>query len=325
MWRPPSCPRCPGSTGSSASPRTIRAAGRGRCRRGRRRRRALLHATLRHEKRVEDLLELLLLHDLLLERDVDERTLLAERALHELRRPRIADVGRERCNDEGGREIHELLRARLVDAHAFDAFRAQRADRVRENRRGEADREVDARHHDVQLELPRAGAPHDRGVVADDLEADHVHHLADRRVHLARHDRRARLHRGKDELAEAGLRARHEQPPISCPKVTGTASCRCVRPGFTMFSYSTAFDAKTSASLSSSAYSVFVRSRCASRIAVGVTSFVDCPMFTWSLGLTCSYVPRPPPRIWFARLAITSFATMCIDTPAPEWNGSSPN
>ncbi len=42
-----------------------------------------------------------------------------------------------------------------------------------------------------------------------------VHHLGDRRIHLPRHDRRARLHRRQPDLIEAGARARRHQPQIA--------------------------------------------------------------------------------------------------------------
>ncbi len=56
--------------------------------------------------------------------------------------------------------------------------------------------------------------------------------------------------------------------------------------------------------------------------AVGKTSFDDCPMLTWSLGWTGFLVPICPPRIWIARLAITSLAFMLLDVPDPVWKMS---
>ena len=120
-------------------------------------------------------------------------------------------------------------------------------------------------------------------------------------------------------------RTRSAHPENSCPNVTGTASCRCVRPGFTTPAYCFAFSSIALASLSSSSQSGFVSSSAARRMAVGVASFVDCAMFTSSFGFTCSYVPSPPPQIWFARLAMTSFTFMWNETPAPEWKTSTTN
>ena len=55
---------------------------------------------------------------------------------------------------------------------------------------------------------------------------------------------------------------------------------------------------------------------------MGVTSFVDWAMFTWSLGWTSEYSPRRPPSSSIARFAITSFAFMFCAVPAPIWNAS---
>ncbi len=55
-----------------------------------------------------------------------------------------------------------------------------------------------------------------------------------------------------------------------------------------------------------------------------MVSLVDWAMLTWSLGLT-RYWPSSPPRIWVARLAITSLTFMLWLVPAPAWNGSTTN
>ena len=57
-------------------------------------------------------------------------------------------------------------------------------------------------------------------------------------------------------------------------------------------------------------------------MAVGITSLDDWPMFTWSLGWT-RRSPRPPPRIWVARLAMTSLALVLVEVPEPVWKMSS--
>ena len=49
-------------------------------------------------------------------------------------------------------------------------------------------------------------------------------------------------------------------------------------------------------------------------------------MFTWSFGLTVAYSPRLPAlRSSLARFAMTSFAFMLCDVPAPAWNTSTTN
>ena len=60
-------------------------------------------------------------------------------------------------------------------------------------------------------------------------------------------------------------------------------------------------------------------------IAVGITSFEDCPMFTWSFGWTPPFAPGASWRTWFARFAITSFAFMFVDVPLPVWKMSRGN
>ncbi len=72
----------------------------------------------------------------------------------------------------------------------------------------------DDRLEGVELQLPAFGRHGDGDVVADDLEGDLVHHLGDHRVHLARHDRGAGLHRRKVDLADAGARARGKQAQV---------------------------------------------------------------------------------------------------------------
>ena len=59
------------------------------------------------------------------------------------------------------------------------------------------------RLEDVELEVPARAGDADRDVVAHDLRADHRQRLALRRVHLAGHDRAARLVRREHELADA--------------------------------------------------------------------------------------------------------------------------
>jgi len=57
--------------------------------------------------------------------------------------------------------------------------------------------------------------------------------------------------------------------------VMGTASWRCVRPGFTTPAYVAAFPSMAAAELLELVDSGLVRSSAARRIAVGVASFVD--------------------------------------------------
>src|SRR5438034_1920272 len=175
---------------------------------------SVLHAAFRHRERIENPPEVLLGHDLRVLRDVEQRAPLRQGLLHQRRGLGVADVRRERGHGERRARIHQLLRAILIDLEPRDRLLAEHAHRVREDRRREAVREVDARHHHVQLELAGLSAVGDRGVVADHLEAHLIHHLRNRGVDLARHDRRAGLPRGDAQLAEAGARSGHEQADV---------------------------------------------------------------------------------------------------------------
>ena len=62
------------------------------------------------------------------------------------------------------------------------------------------------RHHDVKLKIPVRGCPGDCHIVADHLRANHHQGFAHDRVHLARHDRAARLRRRKLNLTNAAAR-----------------------------------------------------------------------------------------------------------------------
>ena len=60
---------------------------------------------------------------------------------------------------------------------------------------------------DVELEVALGAGEPDRRVVADHLRAHHRHRFALRGVDLARHDRRAGLVLGEDELTQPRARA----------------------------------------------------------------------------------------------------------------------
>ena len=66
----------------------------------------------------------------------------------------------------------------------------------------------------VELQLAALRGGGHRGIRPDHAERDLVDDLGDDRVHLAGHDRRTGLTRGKVDLAEAGLRAAREQPKV---------------------------------------------------------------------------------------------------------------
>ena len=63
-------------------------------------------------------------------------------------------------------------------------------------------------------------------------------------------------------------------------------------------------------------------SAAATWMAVGMTSLLDCPMFTWSFGCTGSREPMGLPAICEQRFAMTSFAFMFVLVPEPVWKMS---
>ena len=85
--------------------------------------------------------------------------------------------------------------------------RRQQVDRLQQVAR-------DQRDAHVELELALHAADRDRGVVADHLRGDLQHDLRDHRVDLARHDRRALLQLGQEDLADAGARAGAHQREV---------------------------------------------------------------------------------------------------------------
>ena len=134
-----------------------------------------------------------------------QRRAVGVRGLRDRRRAFVADRRRER-RDEHQRPFHQLADARLVGANADDAVVGEGARRVREQSDRLEHRCDDHRLVDVELEMALAGGGRDRGVVAEYLAADHGQRLRLRRVHLARHDRRAGLVLRQDQFAEAGAR-----------------------------------------------------------------------------------------------------------------------
>ncbi len=105
----------------------------------------------------------------------------------------------------------------------------------------------------------------------------------------------------------------------SCPRVRGMASIRWVRPVLTTPSSSLARASKVAQSLCRAGSKVSRHCNTAlTRMAVGITSLLDCPRFTSSLG--CTWTPACSHR-----RAITSLAFMLLLVPEPVWNTSTGN
>ena len=129
------------------------------------------------------------------------------RVLRDLRRLVVADVAVQ------GRHLHEVDVQVVLDLLVvrLDAVRAVRVE-GHASVAQQADGLQDVPRHDgledVELEVALRAGEADRRVVAEHLGGDHRHGLALGRVDLARHDGRARLVLGDDQLADAVTRTR---------------------------------------------------------------------------------------------------------------------
>ena len=142
-----------------------------------------------------------------LDDDLANRLALRERLLGDARRLLVAEVLVERGHDRR-RALGVLAQPLDVGGDAVDTavgeqprHRGKQPDRLEQVA-------PEHRQHDVELEVPRGATPRHRGVVADDLGAGHERRLGDDRVHLPRHDRRARLEVRQVDLAQPRARAR---------------------------------------------------------------------------------------------------------------------
>src|SRR5215472_7667716 len=107
-------------------------------------------------------------------------------------------------------------------------------------------------------------------------------------------------------------------PDHSSPKVSGVASCMCVRPILTTLCHSFALASMASASaVTAGVNRSFTFTAAAMFMAVGKESFEDWDMFTWSLGCTGVLLPNGVPAIWEQRLEITSLTFMLNCVPLP--------
>ena len=113
---------------------------------------------------------------------------------------------------------------------------------------------------------------------------------------------------------------------MACPRVSGVASCRWVRPIITTSSNARALASKVRRSASTAgSRSSAIAAASAMCITVGKVSFEDWLRFTSSFGWIGVFEPSSPPASWIARLAITSLAFMLLWVPEPVWNTTSGN
>ena len=104
------------------------------------------------------------------------------------------------------------------------------------------------------------------------------------------------------------------------------ASCRCVRPIFTMSLKAADLAASVDLSfINDGSNRLRMASTAATCIAVGNTSLDDWLMFTSSFGWTRRPSPRLPPSSSLARLASTSLTFMLVCVPEPVCHTTSGN
>ena len=119
---------------------------------------------------------------------------------------------------------------------------------------------------------------------------------------------------GSAAVSSSRSRARLvRQPEISCAKVMGVASCKCVRPDFS----TSAFSASRRRRVCSNAETAGRRRSSTARqaaicIAVGKVSFEDCDILTSSFGCRSFFPASSLPR-----LAMTSLTFMFDCVPEP--------
>ena len=114
-------------------------------------------------------------------------------------------------------------------------------------------------------------------------------------------------------------------PPNSCPRVTGVASIRWVRPDFTTSPNSIDLRRSEAARRRSAGTSTSADVRATARWTdVGKVSLEDCDALTWSFGWTRSEESSSPSSS-FATFAMTSLRFMFVDVPEPVWNTSTGN
>jgi len=106
-------------------------------------------------------------------------------------------------------------------------------------------------------------------------------------------------------------------PPNSCPRVTGVASMRWVRPLLTTSANSSALRESEASRCCNAGINVRTIARVVAMwMADGKTSLDDCEALTWSFGCTGE------PSASVARVAMTSFVFMLLDVPEPVWKTS---
>src|SRR5688500_5103756 len=172
------------------------------------------NADFRHLPHVEHFIDLGVRQNLLPLHQLPDEHVFLYRLLAELGRPRVADL-RSESRRQRGRALEPEFALLAIGFDSPHRFFREDAGGVAEDLHRQQNVVRDDRHHDVQLELPVLGRNADACIVADYLEADLIDHLRYRWIHLARHNRRTGLNRGKADLIESGARAAREQAQVA--------------------------------------------------------------------------------------------------------------
>ena len=77
------------------------------------------------------------------------------------------------------------------------------------------------RHRDIEFKKSTRPAPCDGGLVSSDSRGHHGHRLGHHRIHLSRHDRRARLGGGQQDFTNPAPRTGCQQADITGDLVQG--------------------------------------------------------------------------------------------------------
>ena len=142
-----------------------------------------------------------------------QREVVVHGVVGDLRGLVVADHRRQRRHQHQ-RALDVLLDLLEVRLGALDQELAEVGAAVGHDRDRMRDVEDHQRLVDVHLQIAAGAAEADRDVVGHHLHGDHGQRLGLGRIDLARHDRRARLVLGDQQLGEAGARAARHQPDV---------------------------------------------------------------------------------------------------------------
>src|SRR3984885_14391016 len=109
---------------------------------------------------------------------------------------------------------HEICQALTIDHDALDASRPQGVHRAAQILLTVQQLARDQREHRVELKLSGVKRSRDRRVAPADPERELVDELRDHRIDLARHHRRAALHRREEQLSESAMWPRRQESEI---------------------------------------------------------------------------------------------------------------